>query len=573
MNNGQQGGLPIGAQGNPQAQPPRVKISIFRPEQMRDLPKPFTQEEKSKWEAGLKGLWAQVQEHAADTTAHQDAKRKLYDFSRTLTAKLHNARTLQQQQSTAAGTVRPPSQGQPTQAQAGQSAATSNTVQPSQQPSQGSLPVPEKLMAHVNAFPYIAPNMAVGSPEALKWIQEWKARYLKALTSMETAAVRLSSLKEIYDKRVEEGRPFTPEEEKDYKEKQAAIKKNHGECKNFVESFRKQQESLKHGAAGNQGNPSQAPSTNTGGTANNANPNAGGNGNVPNQGQVPAPTRPQMSVNQPATNPALQHTQTINGAIETARNQQMNGGRPPMQISMPSQAQSQQQMANQNNPANMNMGNSMANTNMGQANIKAEPNAPAPINTTAAMQMQQRGSLGGQGMPTASPQSAVPRSAGMPQSAGPQGQQQQPQALSHTEALTHASRSYSNTAPSVMGHSHPSLSVPRDQNVTTNKMPIPKHLPDRATQPPQPTSMPSMRPSYTGGANSIGGGVMNQPVINNPSNNGGPSDANEGILTSNKLNELVRQITGGGNGLDGGQGLSPDVEKVCTFHPKRQELC
>lgn len=556
MNNGQQSSQPTGAQGNPQGQAPR-KINIFRPEQMRALPEQFSQEEKSKWEAGLKNLWAQLAEHPPESTAHLDAKRKLYDFSRTLTAKLANARAQQQQQATAAGAARPPSQGQPAQAQAGEAASTSNTAQPPQQtrPQPANL---EKLMAHVNSFPYVAPaSMAAGSPEALRYIHEWKGKYLKALTAMDNAATRLKSMKEAYDKRVAEGRPFTAEEEKDYKEKQAAVKKQHAECGNYVENFRKQQETIKLAAAGNQGNLAQpqVSSANAGGNTNSANPNAGGIGIVPNPGQLPGPTRPQMSVNQPATNPTLQHTQTINGAIETARNQQMAGGRPAMQISMPP-TQSQQQMVNQNQnvPANMNMGNSM-----GQTNIKAEPVAPA-ANNTAAMQMQQRGSLGGQGMPAASPQSAVPRPAGMPQSAGPQGQ---PQALSHTDALTHAARSYSNTAPSVMGHSHPNLSVPRDQNVTTNKMPIPKHLPERATQAPQPVAMPSVRPSYTGGANSIGGGVMNQPVINNPSSNGTPAGENEGILTSNKLNELVRQVTGGGNGLDGGQGLSPDVEKVC----------
>lgn len=34
------------------------------------------------------------------------------------------------------------------------------------------------------------------------------------------------------------------------------------------------------------------------------------------------------------------------------------------------------------------------------------------------------------------------------------------------------------------------------------------------------------------------------------------------VLSKKKLDELVRQVTGGGQGLEGGQGLAPDVEEV-----------
>jgi hypothetical protein len=289
--------------------------------------------------------------------------------------------------------------------------------------------------------------------------------------------------------------------------------------------------------------------------------NANGTGNTTSTAQAP-PTRPQMNVNQ-AVNPALQSTQTVNAAIEAARNQQMGGGRPAMQMNMPiSQAQ---QAGNQNVPSN---------TAMGQPNVKVEAGLPAPINT--AVTQVQRGSLGGQGVQTASPQSAVPRSAGIPQSAATQqgqGQGQVPQALSQTDALHQAARSYSNQTPSVMGHSHPNPSVPRDQNVITNKMPIPKHLPERAAAPPTPVTMSQSRPSYTGGSNNVGNGVMSQPVIGNPPGNGPMSGSQDTILQKNKLDELVRQVTGGGNGLEGGQGLAPDVEAVCVLPPSPTVCC
>jgi transcription initiation factor TFIID subunit 12 len=571
MNNGQQGqqGVqPTGAQPNPQQQQQR-KINIFRPEQMRNLPDQFSQEEKQKWEAGLKNLWMQVEKNGAETQAHLDAKRKLFDFSRTLTIKLQNARaqTQQGQQQAAASAARPASQGQPPQTQAGDGSAASNSTaqeqhpQPQQPPQQRAPPkVPQKLIDHVNSFPYVYPTtLTPGSQESHRWLTEMKNKYLKALTGMESASMRVTGLKEIFEKRTKEGKPFTPEEENEYKEKTEAAKKTHADCKTFVDNFRRQQELLRNSASGGQGNQGQqqgaaaAAAANVAGNANapNAPNTTNAAPNAPTTGQAP-PARPQMNVNQPA-NPALQNTQTVNAAIEAARNQQMGAGRPPMQqMNMPmSQAP---QMGGQNVPANQ---------NAGQPNIKTEAGATPQINT--AVTQMQRGSLGGQGMQTASPQSAVPRSAGIPQTANGQQQGQIPQALSHTDALHQAARSYSNPAPTVMGHSHPNPSIPRDQNVITNKMPIPKHLPDRATAPPQPVTMPQARPSLSGGSNNLGNGVMNQPVIGNPPGNAPLSGNDEGILTSNKLNELVRQVTGGGNSLDGGQGLAPDVEQVRNF--------
>jgi transcription initiation factor TFIID subunit 12 len=35
------------------------------------------------------------------------------------------------------------------------------------------------------------------------------------------------------------------------------------------------------------------------------------------------------------------------------------------------------------------------------------------------------------------------------------------------------------------------------------------------------------------------------------------------VLSKKKLDELVRQVTGGGQGLEDGMGLTPDVEEVC----------
>lgn len=506
---------------------------------MRSLPDQFSAEEKLKWENGLRQLWSQMEKNPQDSQPHREAKKKLFEFSKTLTMKLSATRQQQAQQlqPSAQGqqgegnVARPPSQGQPPQGQAS-SSAQPNTGQQKQN-------IPQKLMDHVNSFPYVTPiTMVPGSPEAEQWIHEMKGKYLKALTAMENASLRVLQLKSHYDRMQAEGKVFTPAEEEDYQKKSDQAKKGHSDYKQFVDQFRRQQEGFKiarENANAAQGNSAQPTGLNTG-----ANAAVGASANGQNQ-----PPRPQLNLNQPA-NPALQNTQqTVMGAIEAARNQQMNSGRPPMQNGQASQGMGQGQ-----------------NPNMPQMpNIKSEQGVPAPINT-AVTQMQRNV---GPGMQTASPQSAIPRSAGMPQSATSQAPQI-PQALSQSDALHQAARRHSSStsAPNVMGHSHPHPPIARDPpNITnTNKMPIPKHLPERATAPPQPVAMPPNRPSYSGGANNIGNGVMAAPVL--PKAPGYHVEGAGGsVLDKKKLDELVRQVTGGGSGLEGGQGLTPEVEEVC----------
>ena len=88
MNNGQ--GQP--SQGQPQGgQPGQPQtMHLFKPGNMRNLPEPFTAAEKQKWEQGLTALWAQMEKFGPETTQHQDAKRKLFEFSKTLAQKLRD---------------------------------------------------------------------------------------------------------------------------------------------------------------------------------------------------------------------------------------------------------------------------------------------------------------------------------------------------------------------------------------------------------------------------------------------------------------------------------------------------
>ncbi|KAK2626265.1 hypothetical protein QTJ16_004527 [Diplocarpon rosae] len=552
MNNGQQGGPP---QGQPSAsqqqllqqQQQQRKFPMFKPEQMRGLPDPITAEERNKWEAGLRSLWSSFESNGPETQAHQDAKRKILEFSRNLATKLQVAKNQkaqqqqhsmqsqpgqQTQQGEQAGGARPSSQGQqPQQNPGGENVGgNSSSTQQKQAPR-----ISSKLLDHVGSFPYVLPpNMTPGTADATKYLGDIKQRYLKALVNMENCSARATSLDALVSKRIAEGKPLTPEEEKDIKEKKDAAYKSHNEAKVFVDQFRnqqaeyrKQQSTLQASAQGN------GPSA------------SGGQSSIGNNGGQGPPTRPQMNPQQ-VPNP----TQTVNAAIEAARAQQMGGGRPNISGQQPNGQMSQaQQIPDQNSQSGVQQGP--------MANIKTEAGLPAQ-NNSAITQMQGNPR---QPMQNNAPSSAVPRSAGAPQSATTQGQQQQqiPQALSHADAISQANRSYSNTQPSnVMGHSHPT--APRETNAITNKMPIPKHLPERATQPPAPVAMQQARPTFSGGPSNVGS-VISQPVI--PKMPGFSLDGDgDRVLSKKKLDELVRQVTGGGQGgLDGGEGLTPDVEE------------
>lgn len=376
------------------AGPQQPKTHIFRPEQMRQLPdEKFSAEEKLKWEAGLKTLYTQIQTFGPETPQHHEAKRKLLEFSKTLTQKIQAFRIQQAQQGGGGGDGRPQSQGQ----QQGEGSGHDPSQQPRQPPKPSA-----KITEHVNSFPFVAPaQLQLGGPEAEQWIKEAKAKYGRALATMEHATGRLQMINNIMKKRDEEGKPLTPEEEKQYRDARANAEKQHGEADRFVKNFREQQKQ----AAIDRGMGQQP-----------ANP-------VQNGTQTP--TRPHMSMQQPANPVIQQNAQAISAAMDVARNQQRNA----------------QSMPNPNIPQHQ---NSQIQT------IKQEAGVGVPqINTN----VHQRPTMG-------SPQSALPQSAG-PQSAT----SQVPRALTQQQAMQTAARSYStgtvSGTPTVMGHSHPLSQAPR----------------------------------------------------------------------------------------------------------------
>ena len=142
-----------------------------------------------------------------------------------------------------------------------------------------------------------------------------------------------------------------------------------------------------------------------------------------------------------------------------------------------------------------------------------------------------------------------------PQNQGP------PRALSQQGAVNQARSSYdmnSNIHQSnqTSNHAHPQAYI-GDRNMDTRKinMAIPKNLSISTT--PEPVTMGTARPTLTTGASHGSMGMMGQPAIQKH-----PGYVLEGegqrVLSKKKLDDLVRQVTGGGEG----EKLTPDAEEV-----------
>jgi transcription initiation factor TFIID subunit 12 len=150
-----------------------------------------------------------------------------------------------------------------------------------------------------------------------------------------------------------------------------------------------------------------------------------------------------------------------------------------------------------------------------------------------------------------------------PQSATTANPTGPPVALSHQAAVSAANRSYTDVPRTSTpmqqggpGSFHAPGSREREQ-LNNPKMPIPRHL--NVTS-PMPVNMGQQRPTMSGPTNGAPG-PMGQPVISRP-----PPFQLEGegdrVLSKRKLDELVRQVTGGSE-----EALTPEVEEVSAPLP------
>ena len=248
----------------------------------------------------------------------------------------------------------------------------------------------------------------------------------------------------------------------------------------------------------------------------------------------------------------LQAPPTVaNPSLEPSRPQANQTTRPPMSVAATTSSGPTSTVQNHNSQPQMNS-NSMQTPQSAQGAVSSM-------------------SLGATNGPNSQADQSphVPQTPATSQNAQPQSATSQvPHPLSHKDAVNKAARSYSQpTVPQSTpqsAHPHPQIGS-RDQQNANAKWNIPKTL---NVTPLQPVPMGPSRPTLSGGPSTGAIGQMGQPGIQKH-----PGYVLEGegerVLSKKKLEELVRQVTGGGDG-EAGESLDPDVEEVCKQHSPNQ---
>ena len=604
-NLGQPGQAP-NAQQAAQMQQRMANIPMYRPEQMRSITL-LTEQEKIKYERGLASLWRMHDSAPQGSPESNEAKKKIMDFGKMLAMKMHERKNQAIQNRQAPQLQQPPQLNQPPGAGVvGQNlggagtdtsglpsssglpastgpAAVGGVGNPAAQnaPSGAAKPaapqgrLPPHIAEHLNQITF-QPPPNVQEQDKTRWINDLKLRYTKALLTMESTRQNVTRLDQTLKERQEKGNPLSPEEQKSVVEKKGLWQKQYGEAQNFLNQARKQYVVAQPRPQQQNGAPQ------AGGPGENAVSNVGGSAGG-STGQ---------------NNSMQSSTATVNAAIEAAKNQQLAAIRVPGANGLPGQqpalqAQQQQMPASlaQAQPSPALAPPSQIPTAQQQqlqqtlpaqtTSVKMEPGTqpvqpPAPLNTAVA-------STVAAGLPSAGTPTQASARVQTPQSATPTGA---PRPLSHTAAL-HLANQRSASLPGTQGGPPTSGSQPQTtpgviattqqghphvhpQTATTqlpSKLPIPKVLPEKATQIPTPAAnmggLGTGRPSYSGGSGTPGG-VMGQPVLAKT-----PAYQLEGdgerVLNKKKLDELVRQVCGGTAEGQEGNLLTPEVEEVGFF--------
>ena len=499
--------------------------NLIRPEQIPKLLH-FPEHQKVKYVDGIRKLWETIENTPTSSEQYQTAYKKLFDVSLNIKTKINKNRqdaiALQAgnggQQSSAQAT----STGQP--GSLPDARLPAQHVQAGVQPqTQG--PFSEKVIQKVRELDIQVPPHVLttdGPERAKQWVKDTQNKYAQQLKAVEEGMNKLGEIKQIFTQRQNSDRPLSEQELRGLQAQQAQVEQVQKQSREQITKFVNSQRTLKERQA--QGKPSNLEST---ALDQSRTVNAQPVKQEPNQGAGGPPPVSQEPLSQP---------HTVSSALDAARNQS-NPGAPSA-------------MSPQNNggqPSRLPM--NQPPISRPQTNQMPNPisHPPLNINTNSRPPEQQNNS----------PHVAQPHSSAMPSNT------QEPVALSHQAAMEHA-RSYSHpnitqSTPQSGPHGHPAHDQrnQRDPQNNHTKMPIPKDL---NLQPTQPVPMGPSRPTLTNGP--VAMGPMGQPAIQRHPGYvlGGEG---ERVLSKKKLEELVRQVTGGTGGEgEEGEGLTAEVEEV-----------
>lgn len=507
-------------QGN--ALPPIT--SLIRPEQIPKLPH-FPENQKEKYFEGIRKLWETIETTSAGSEPYQTAYKKLFEVSLNIRAKVNrnrqDAMALQAANGGLQNVARPTSSGQ--------QGPVPDARLPAQHMQGGSQPQPQGIFSKevvqkvreldIQAPPHVIAND--GPERAKQWVKDNQNKYAQQLKTLEEAINKLGEIKQIFAQRQTSDRPLTEQELRGLQGQQAQVEQVQKQFRDQITKFVNAQRALKERPAqGKPANPDNATFDQS------RAPNAQPAKQETNQGMGGLPQVSQEPLGQP---------HTVSSALDAARNQPNLG--PSSAMSPQNNGQPLRPPVNQppiSRPQPSQMPNSIAHP-------------PLNINTNSRASEQQH----------ASPHVAPPHSSTMPPNT------QEPVPLTHQDAVEQARSSYSHSnipqSTPVSAHGHPVHDQRNQRDPQNNhaKMPIPKDL---NLQPTQPVSMGPSRPTLSNGP--VAMGPMGQPAIQRH-----PGYVLEGegerVLSKKKLEELVRQVTGGTGGEgEEGEGLTAEVEEV-----------
>lgn len=587
------------AAGQPNGQQPQ-RPQIFRPVDMDNLP--ISEADKIRYKNGLAGLWRTMQSHAKGTQQHTEAQRKITEFSAQLAAKIRatprppsqasggfqggaansqgaqssqNAQAGQEQNAAATAGSPPASTGTqpaPTTATAG----APNTQ--GQQPQQGNRPISvtmtPQIRQHVTDTVAHAPQEVVdqGQEAVTQWLSNRRERYGAALIRMQQISASVKDIEGKVRALQQKGASMTPEEQKTLQElgaKRATVHNAHQQVKGVAENIRKEQAGIKEarGLSNGPATASQQPSNNanaqqpssTADTSKSQQPGAaarmaGANGQQPPQPtQAPPQASPATTAPPaPGATPQQQQPQQQQQQVKPEPGMTQPQGLAPVNTAVAAAATAGMQQS-----AGTPTQNTARVPNTPIQNATPTTGAPHSLSHSAALNLANQTRSSQPSVPNQAPQQGTPQGTGnTPSSAGVMG--------STAQTAGHP-------------HAHPGQQQP--PTAIPHKLPIPKHLPEKAAMLPQPvaTNLGGVnpgRPTYTQGGGTAGG-VMGQPILPKI-----PVVQMEGegerVMNRKKLDDLVRQVCGGQAEGQEGNVLTPDVEEVSdsfsSTHKQKMEL-
>lgn len=567
------------SQPQPQQQPNSgQQQQLLRPDDILKL-QCLPEDEKQKYRLIMQNFWNICNTHQQGSQENTNARQKLTEWSqkfitreRQYRAKMKAQQQQQQGNQNQGQASQPNAAGQQNQnpvKQEGGQARAENTAgavgqqQSNQGQNQGRGQVDPAIVKHVHEFPMQGPltGPSPGTPEYEVKLKEYRTGYLNMLAKQASLNESRKKLMQQLSERQSNGQDLP----QDLLVLKGKIEKEHTNMRAQIDKFRALQKQWKEEREQNSQGQAQAQT----------------------QGQnsaqsPPPPQQQQSSQQQPQPQPPQRQPSQPNASAQPQVKEEphikVEGGQPQQpqpqtqqqtqQQPQPQQSQPQQQYNIQGNQGNQ----QQPPQQQQQLNQQMPPSLPQqqarppvphsqtmPPNQMPQFAQQQQQNFHQQQRPQINPMQANAHqqsNSPHPQSATGTGP---PVPLSHQAAVSAANRSYTDpqrtNTPMQQGGQGGNFGSREREQMNNPKMPIPRHL--NVTS-PQAVHMGQARPTMSGPTNGAPG-PMGQPVIPRP-----PPFQLEGdgdrVLSKRKLDELVRQVTGGSE-----EALTPEVEEVKSF--------